>query len=156
MGADLTIRRYEPADNDRVWELHEQALRAADIFEDYDHDDGDLATVTETYLDGTGDFLVGVHAGVVVAMGGFRPHDDPGTAVLRRMRVDPAHQGNGYGSAILWALEDRIATAGFERVVLDTTSRQTTAHAFYRGHGYERFRSVDAGAFDIYHFEKSL
>ncbi|MFB6222712.1 MAG: hypothetical protein ABEH86_03440 [Haloarcula sp.] len=66
--ADLSLRRYLPADADAVWDLHERALRDAGGYDEtFAHRDG-----------------------VLVTMGAFQPHaDDPDEMVVRRMRVDP-------------------------------------------------------------------
>jgi len=133
---DLSVRRYRPADADAVWTLHERALRDAGAFDEADtYLDADLHNVAGEYLDG-GEFLVGTRDGALVAMGGFQPHDD--AVVLRRMRVDPAHQRRGYGTRILNGLEARARKHGFERAELDTTPVQDAAVAFYERHGYER------------------
>jgi ribosomal protein S18 acetylase RimI-like enzyme len=136
----LTIRRYEPADTDAVWDLHERALRDAGGYDEaFAHRDADLRLVRERYLDAGGEFLVGERAGDVVAMGAFQPHEtDDEAVVLRRMRVAPAHQRSGYGTRILNDLEARARKRGFDRVELDTTPAQTAAVAFYEHHGYER------------------
>ena len=133
----LTLRRYEPADAHAVWDLHERALRDAGGYDEaFAGRDADLGQIGERYLDAGGEFLVGERAGDIVAMGAFQPHDD--AVVLRRMRVDPAHQRSGYGTRILNDLEARARKRGFDRAELDTTPVQTAAIAFYEHHGYER------------------
>ncbi|MCU4743178.1 GNAT family N-acetyltransferase [Halobacteria archaeon AArc-m2/3/4] len=142
--APLRIRRYEPRDEDAVWDLHVRALSAAGAYdEEFAHLDADLRRVEAAYLDleAGGEFLVGEYDGALVAMGGFQPSDERDeTAVLRRMRVAPDHHRRGFGTAILEALEARARDDGFERIVLDTTARQAAAVAFYESHGYELWR----------------
>ncbi|WP_338044130.1 GNAT family N-acetyltransferase [Natronorubrum halophilum] len=100
MSDDLTVRRYRPADNPRVRELHEIAMRDVDAYVE-GVPDGDLESVTEVFLESGGEFLVGEIDDRIVAMCAFRSIDDadyiddfvpglPESAVeLTRMRVDP-------------------------------------------------------------------
>lgn len=56
----LTLRRYEPADADRVWAVHERALRASPLpFVEDAPADEDLTEITDRYLEAGGEFLVG-------------------------------------------------------------------------------------------------
>lgn len=160
--ADLVVRQYEPRDADAVWDLHGRALRDAGAFDpELTHLDEDLQQIERVYLASGGEFLVGERDGELVAMGAFRPltaseHDtalpldhgqvvdDPRTAaVLKRMRVDPDHYREGFGTRILAELEGRARDSGFGTLVLDTTPTQDAAVAFYEAHGYERAARVE-------------
>ncbi len=102
--------------------------------------------------------------GVVVAMGGFLPNEAgyadertvTGAAELHRMRVAPPCQGRGYGTKLLTVLEERVAAAGFLRVLATTARRQERALSLYDGTGYERVDTSRYGAYELVHFEKSL
>ncbi|MCJ0620357.1 GNAT family N-acetyltransferase [Haloarcula hispanica] len=158
--ADLTLRRYRPADADAVWDLHERALRDAGGWDEaFAHRDTDLRSVQSEYLDAGGEFLVGHRHGSLVAMGAFHPHvDDADAMVLRRMRVDPAHQRRGYGTRVLNELEARARKRGYDRAELDTTTVQTAAMAFYEQHGYEQVGEeyVDPADMTLVFYEKNL
>jgi len=162
--SELSIRQYEPGDGDAVWALHERALRDAGAYdEEYAHLDRDLRTVESAYLDAGGEFLVGEIDGKVVAMGAVQPtsevdhHEtDPDAAVVRRMRVDPAHQRRGYGSRILRELEARAPDLGFERLVLDTTPRQEAAIALYESFGYAERRRESTPHAEMIYYAKEL
>ena len=136
---DLTLRRYRPADADRVWAVHEAALRASPLeFVEDAPADADLREIEATYLDAGGEFLVGVVVGRVVAVGGFRPADGDDDAVeIRRMRVHPDHQREGYGGRVLSALETRARDRGFDAAVLETNERLAAAQRLYERRGYE-------------------
>jgi GNAT superfamily N-acetyltransferase len=137
MGRELAIRRYEPADADRVWTVHERALRASPLtFVEDAAADEDIAAISERYLDAGGEFLVRLVDGEIVATGGFRPRGEA-TVEIRRMRVDPDHQRRGYGARILEALEARAQARGFERAVPETNERLAAARELYEGRGYE-------------------
>ena len=95
----IEFRQYRAQDHDRVIELHELGLHQTGTDLGAGPWDDDLRSpesVTATYLDGLGDFLVGVLDSVIVVMGGLRSHVS-GRAEIKRMRVDPAHQRRGLG-----------------------------------------------------------
>lgn len=153
-----SIRPYEPTDADAVWSLHERALRDAGAFDpELTHLDADLRRIEEAYTDVGGTFLVGEADDAIRAMGAVRPlsappiHDesfleaghaahvdDPDhAAALKRMRVDPEYYRQGFGSALLAELE-AWARDRFDSLVLDTTTTQGAAVAFYETHDYRR------------------
>jgi ribosomal protein S18 acetylase RimI-like enzyme len=143
----LTIRQYRPPDRGRVLELHETAMRDVGAFVE-GAPEPDLDAITESYLDSGGEFLVGEADGQIRAMGAFRPvegftaevlDDLPERkAELKRMRVDPAHQRQGYGQQLYEELERRARSAGYTAFVLDTTPTQTAARAFYEENGFKQ------------------
>lgn len=177
MSDDFGIRRYQPSDAERVWELHETAMRDAGAYLDPDDLpgdrtlDADLRAVEQTYLDGSGEFLVGERDGRVVAMGGFRRVDADvesesvggpwgetagRTLEITRMRVAPGHQGNGYGRRILEELESRAREHGAETLVLDTLSRLSAARRLYEQHGYRQTHTETRGEWERLFYRKSL
>ena len=136
MASDIIIRQYESADAERVWTVHELALRSSPLtfVEDAPADD-DITAITERYLDAGGEFLVGRVDEEVVAIGGFQPRDDE-TVEIRRMRVHPDHQRHGYGTELLEALEERARERGVDRCTLDTSEHLTPGPSLYEKHGY--------------------
>jgi ribosomal protein S18 acetylase RimI-like enzyme len=152
----LVLRRYTDADRRRVWHLHEEGLRQTDSYIGAGPWDDDLRSIPGTYLDGTGEFLVGTLHDQVVAMGALRRVSDT-VCELKRMRVDPRHQRQGFGRAILTKLEDRAKQLGYTTIRLDTTTNQTAARHLYRAGGYqEAERSTDpAGQITIL-FQKTI
>lgn len=136
MTSDFTVRQYESADADAVEELHEQ--RTWDVEHSLPEHEvyADLDDIEGAYLDAGGDFLVGLEDDHLVATGGFEPVNDS-TVVLKRLRVDPAYQRQGYGDAVLTELESRAKAAGYEEMIIDETGMNTTAQAFLEDHGYE-------------------
>ncbi|SFS45983.1 GNAT family N-acetyltransferase [Halostagnicola kamekurae] len=146
MASPLSLRRYRPADTDRILELHEEAMRDVGSFID-GAPDPDLEDIEGAYLENGGDFLVGEVDTQIVAMGAFRPAEgyiteffedlSDTTAELKRMRVDPAHQRRGHGQRVYDALERRAIEAGYSDIVLDTTPKQTGAQRFYESNSFE-------------------
>lgn len=157
--SDLELRRYDPnrpADADEVWRVHEEALRASAIeFVPDAPADEDLREIADRYLDSGGEFLVRTVAGEVVAVGGFVPvegevADDDNdadranseeAAELRRIRVHPDHQRNGYGEEVVAELERRAVEREFDLLVLETNEHLTAARRLYEERGYEQVGS---------------
>ena len=133
--SEFRIRRYDAGDAGRVWRVHEAAFEAAPIeFVENPACTENLRDVPGTYLDGSGEFLVG-ETGTIVAIGGFSRAD--GTTVeINRMRVHPQYQRRGYGRALLGELEDRARSRGFEIAVLGTHVDLDAARQFYEVNGY--------------------
>lgn len=151
----LTLRRYRPEDAPRVWELHTTALAAIRALAPPGPHDADLQAIEAVYLDAGGEFLIGELDGEPVAMGAIRPLGD-GRGELKRMRVNPAHQGRGFGQAMLGALERRAGELGLSALVLDTAVRQTAAIALYRKNGYALIAEREGLGFASFVFEKGL
>jgi ribosomal protein S18 acetylase RimI-like enzyme len=134
---ELDVRPFEAPDRDAILAVHEAAFRAAAIeFEPDSAIDEELRNVTETYLQTTSPFLVGVLDGDVVATGGYRPRSD-GVAEVGHLRVHPAYQRRGYARELMAALEDRAHEEGIERFVLETHEDLPAARALYEDMGYE-------------------
>lgn len=152
---DLRIRRYQPADRAAVRQLHEVALRAVGAHAGRGPWDDDLDDIEGAYLRDGGEFLVGLHAGRLVAMGALRPGTD-GRAELKRMRVLPELQGHGFGQAILDALERRARALGFSVLHLDTSTRQEAARGLYAKNGYREVRRAEWRGLELIFMEKRL
>lgn len=136
MSGSFTLRRFESDDAEAVEQLHEE--RSWDVSHPEPEQEiyADIVDIQGSYLDVDGEFLVGFANDTLVATGGYEPLDDE-TVVLKRLRVDPAYQRNGYGEALLEELESRAQAAGYEEMIIDETGMNTTAQAFLENHGYE-------------------
>lgn len=155
-GTDISIRRFQSGDGERVRELNELAMAETPEYVPFAPDE-DLRAVRSHYLDDGGEFLVGTIRGTIVATGAYvtldgwkREYVDlgGGTAELTRMRVDPERQGQGFGTAIYHELEERARSDGYRRFVLDTGTDNDVARGFYESVGFECERevAVDFGA----------
>jgi GNAT superfamily N-acetyltransferase len=82
-------------------------------------------------------FGVGYLAGVPVASGGLRRHED-GAVEIKRMYVVPEARGRGLSRQMLLALEGRARELGARRIVLETGRRQPEAVRLYETSGYTR------------------
>ena len=72
------FRRYEPADADAVWELHDRALRDAGTDPADVPGTEDLRRIEAAYLDVGGEFLIGVVPATEDENVNGNPRDDPG------------------------------------------------------------------------------
>jgi ribosomal protein S18 acetylase RimI-like enzyme len=66
-----------------------------------------------------------------------RTPDRPETAWIYYIAVDPDHRGNGYGRAILLAVEHELSCRGVPRLGLNVFGYNTAAIGLYRSLGYE-------------------
>ena len=84
----LRIRRYEPRDNDRVWELHwEGVLNTTRDYPKADPNyDADLTALEEEYLTEGSNFWVVEDTDGLIGMAAIKRIDEK-TSRLRRMRV---------------------------------------------------------------------
>jgi len=151
----FAIRRYRPEDHDQVWALHNLALQRVNAHPGNGAWDDDLHHIERVYLGDGGEFLVGTLDGRIVAMGALERIDDR-RARVRRMRVHPDVQRRGLGTAILCLLEERARALGYATLVLDTTTCQSAAQAFYEQHGYARVGEDQYGEFALILYEKTL
>jgi ribosomal protein S18 acetylase RimI-like enzyme len=60
----------------------------------------------------------------------------PATAEVKRMYVQPSHRRAGLGRAMLDELIASAASAGYERIRLDSPHFMTAAHGLYRSRGF--------------------
>jgi GNAT superfamily N-acetyltransferase len=82
-----------------------------------------------------GVFLIARVVGVPVACGALRPLIDD-AAEVKRMFVRPDQRGNGFGRAMLAALEAIAKHRGYRTVRLETGDSQKEAIALYQSAGY--------------------
>jgi len=151
----LEVRRYSKADHAEVLRIHVLAMETAGAYKGPGPWDEDLERIEETYLDGSGEFLIGRLEGRLVAMGAFKK-SDPGSAEIKRMRVHPESQGRGFGRRILEELERRARSLGYRRLHLETSVVQIAAQGLYRGAGFLEAGREMIDGWECLLFEKRL
>jgi ribosomal protein S18 acetylase RimI-like enzyme len=150
----MIIRRFTVNDAKTVIELNRAALAGTDAVPEDPAWDLDLHDIPSNYLM-AGDFIVGIKASIVVAMGGFVLH--PGSiAELKRLRVAPSFQRLGLGASLLLALEERALAAGASAAFAETTTVQWSAQRLYDAAGYEMIDRFENLGFQVLKYRKQL
>jgi GNAT superfamily N-acetyltransferase len=153
----LAIRRYEPRDNERVWELHwEGVLNTTRDYPKVDPKyDADLSALEDEYLgDGSNFWVVDGPEGLV-GMAAIRRIDEK-TGRLRRMRVTESWRRKGIARALLDEAIAFCRSCGYQRLILDTTEHQTAAQRMYEGAGFQYVGERSLGPFTIYDYVLDL
>lgn len=83
----------------------------------------------------TGGFVVAWVDADAVGCGALRRVDEQ-VGEVKRMYVRPSRRGQGVGRAVLAAVEARARTLGYERLILETGTRQPEAIGLYVDAGY--------------------
>ena len=151
----LKIRRYEEYDHDEVWALHNLALQSTGAHVGNGPWDADLHHIRSVYIDGGGEFLVGLQNGMIVAMGAMKRSSED-AAEIKRMRVHPEFQRRGFGRAILRSLEARAIELRYRTLHLDTTVQQVAAQKLYSKAGYVETGRRKLDGFDVILYERPL
>jgi GNAT superfamily N-acetyltransferase len=150
----LVLRRYDPSDSQAVWALHRLASEVAGLPTPEQYF-SDLHDVESTFINSSGEFIVGEYKGQIVAMGGLK-RTTGDRAEIVRMRVHPNFQRQGFASALLRHLEKCAADLGHRTVHLNTLVVQEAAQQFYIRHGYRCVGSGHKEDFEVVFFEKQL
>jgi GNAT superfamily N-acetyltransferase len=100
----------------------------------------DLDDIASTYADGV--FLVALQGGQVVGTGALVPEAE-GVGRIVRMSVHTHLRRQGVGARILQHLCEFARQAGYQQLVLETTSTWEDAVAFYEKHGFRAIGSWD-------------
>jgi GNAT superfamily N-acetyltransferase len=150
------LRRYEDGDASHVWYLYEEGRRQTDGPAGEGPWDEDLRSVRAMYLANGGEFLVGVLDGDLIAMGALRRVSKT-VGQIKRMCVHARFQRQGFGRALLAALEARARELGYRTLHLDTTTKQAPAQGLYESSGYQEVgRGTYPSGQQMIVFEKQL
>jgi ribosomal protein S18 acetylase RimI-like enzyme len=144
----VEIREVVPSEYEAVGELTVRAYRgvALDDFaaadtEEYAPELRDVAgraAAADVLVAVDGARLVGAVTYVPDITGAMAEFDEPGTASIRMLAVDPGAQGAGVGKALTLACVERARAAGRVALLLHSTPWMTAAHRMYEGLGFRR------------------
>jgi GNAT superfamily N-acetyltransferase len=151
----MRLIRYQAEYQEPMLDLHRSAITGLHLGMSQQADEADLMDIEQFYFHTGGEFLLGVLAGRLVCMGGFRRLSMT-VAELRRMRVDHALQGKGYGTLLLRELEHRAFHSGIRTLCLETAKSRPLTLKFYGKHGYEETGTGQYGDVETVRFEKAL
>jgi putative acetyltransferase len=133
----MLLRPFSPADTtgiialiDGVYREHGDEICLADA-------DSDLLEIPARYLAPGGAFVVLDDQGAIRGSHAVLPFTDrPGVCTFRRLYMDPAIRGSGWGETLMrWAFDWAQAHA-FSRVEFWSDTRFTRAHRFFRRLGF--------------------
>jgi GNAT superfamily N-acetyltransferase len=102
-----------------------------------------------------GAFVILYADGEPVAGGGLRRLGDD-VAEIKRMFVQPAARGRGYGRRVLQEIEAAATELGYRRLRLDSAQSLTTAIALYRAAGYREIPDYNGNRYASFWAEKVL
>jgi GNAT superfamily N-acetyltransferase len=134
MDPDILIRPFHPEDQAAAKTLVIEGLAERWGFRD-PCKNPDLDDIAASYAGGV--FLVAVIGDRIVGTGAMVPRAED-TAEIRRMSVARPYRRQGIGGAILHRLLEAALSAGYRKLILETTSTWEDAVAFYRKHGFRR------------------
>jgi ribosomal protein S18 acetylase RimI-like enzyme len=150
----VEIRLAHPTEYDLVGELTVQAYRGIAYDDlarsDTDEYEADLRDVAGRAA--AAEVLVAVdEAGAVLGAVTYVPDpssplaefEEPGSASIRMLAVDPGAQRRGVGEALARACVARATAAGRSAVLLHSTAWMTTAHRMYERLGFRRDEAND-------------
>lgn len=151
----LTIRRYQQADHDDVWNLYVMGQHDLTTYIEDETWHGDMRSIEQSYLEDGGEFLVGVYEGRIVATGALQ-RTTATHAEVRRMRVHPHFQRRGFGRLILAELEAIAQSLGYTTLHLVTSNERRAARNLYLSYGFHETERTLYKGIDCIFFEKSI
>ena len=154
----LKIRRYRPEDNKVVRELNDAGVAQMDLPVDIrtvPHIDSDFDDIEGVYLNGHGEFIVGLENGEIMAMGAFKKRT-PECAEFKRLRIRPDCQRKGYGEAIMLKLAELAAEMGYTEGFLDTLNTNYRAQRLFKKLGWVKSGGGKMGPFELFFYTKKL
>ena len=147
----LKIRRYQPEDNAAAKALNYAGLAQMrpDInWKGIEVADGDYDDIEEIYIKNRGDFVVGTIDNEVIVTGAVKNLDET-TAEIKRIRVRPDLQRNGYGEAMTLKLIEIAKELGYERIRIDTMVSNTRAQQLFKKLGFKKSHQGKIGDYDV-------
>jgi putative acetyltransferase len=139
MNDDLIVRNGTNDDTAQVVDLVSVTLTEVGLVFSPETSESDLLDIEKTYTENGGAFIIietlnGKLVGTVALL-----KIDSGTCKLRKMYVDQAYRGKGFGELLLKMAIKKAEDLQFTSIVLETVHSMKAAINLYLKHG---FRSV--------------
>lgn len=152
----MSIRPGEPSDIEAIrriaagsWHAAYDHLVGADAVEDQLEEWYAPATIRDR-LDDDSHLLVAEREGTVDGFGQAGvSSSDRADAVIAALYVDPAHWGEGLGTALLAALTARLHDGEHDDVWLEVLADNDVGRDFYASHGFEVLDTDEASIADV-------
>jgi putative acetyltransferase len=133
----LALRPGANADGPAARELIFPIIRSFGLTPDPEGTDRDLSAIEDFYFarGGCFDVLIETASGRLVGTVGLAPRS-AGVVELRKLYLDAGFRGRGVGRALLRHAMHVAREMGFQRMILETTSRLETALRLYVREGF--------------------
>ncbi len=150
----LTLRSFEPDDQQAVSRLYNEGLLAGQIAP---NDSGaDIDNMREAYFDSDRHhFWIAELAGRVIAMIGVAS-DETHTAEIRRLRVEQAYQQTDVAGMLLETAISHCKHHGYLKVRLDTRFERDAAVGLFDSVGFQHTRTRSMHGKDLLEFYLDL
>ncbi len=151
---NLAVRTFESRDQQAVSHLYDQGLLAGQIAP---NDSGaDIDNMREAYFDSDRHhFWVAELDAKVIAMIGVAS-DEPHTAEIRRLRVDPNYQQSAIAAKLLEIAIAHCKHHGYLKVRLDTRFERDAAVGLFDNVGFQHTRTKSMHGKDLLEFYLDL
>lgn len=133
------IRRFEARDQAAAKNLINFGLGEHFGFVDESFNP-DLNDIAATFASGC--FLIGEVDGALIATGGYKP-TSPTCVQIERVSVARSFRRGGYASQLVNALVSEAKQAGYQRIILETTTTWTDVITFWQRNGFCITHSID-------------
>ena len=120
------IRPSQPADAPHIVDLVSGILKREFPVDQKAYPPEDLQQITEHYQGPRSTFLVAEDGRKIIGTCGIK-QEDPKTAILRRLFVDPAYRGKGVGTLLLKEALGFCRAKRFREVVIRTSANMEQA-----------------------------
>jgi RimJ/RimL family protein N-acetyltransferase len=119
----------------------------------------DVYSIQEHYIEKGGKVWV-IEVGVNIVGFGCLRQVNPGTAEIKRVRINHQHRGKGLGKSIIRQIENYCSSSNISKVLVDTDDRFEAAKSMYSGMGYIVYRTEteikDGREYTDHYYEKIL
>ncbi|KAI0566203.1 NUDIX hydrolase [Gracilaria domingensis] len=154
---DFIIRAWKRNDRMACAELISSVLSEFDLEWDPVVADRDVIDVENAYANGEFWVVEDTRTANIVGTGAFYevPHRGKDVVEIRKLYLHQSVRGQGLGSFMLTAIEQRALQLGYRQAVVETLSTMTKANGLYKSRGYEASTGIEVERCDTV-LEKSL
>jgi GNAT superfamily N-acetyltransferase len=151
----MRIRKYQPSDS------HEILALVSNVLRDEFHKEGaafplqDVQDIGSGYGGDRETFLVAVEDDRVVGTCGVKL-DEPETALLRRLFVDPGARRQGIGGRLVDAAVRFARKQGYRQIVFRGTTSMAAARELCQRRGFVEREVISMGEFELFAYGLSL
>ena len=151
----MKVRSFREEDEAAVKELIGSILNREFLLEKGAYSDTDLHMISKVYMGSRNIFLVGELDHQIIGTAAVK-EDDPETALLRRVFVDPAYRGKKFGSRLVDEALQFCRQQRYKKVVFRGTTGMSAAISLIQKKGFYEIERIRFGDVEMIHFTLSL